>query len=216
MTDTTNKTSNLNNPWSQSSSISNVRFLTVTAMLSALAFVLMFFDFSIPFIIPGFVKMDLSELPALIASFSMGPLSGVLVCLIKNLLHLTISSTGGIGEVCNFLLGASFVLPAGLIYQQKKTKRRAMNGAILGAIIMALFSFPVNMFITYPVYERLYFNGAVEPIIGMYQAILHSVNELWQCLLIFNAPFTLVKGLLSVVITALIYKPLSPILHGRR
>ncbi|MBQ1607337.1 MAG: ECF transporter S component [Lachnospiraceae bacterium] len=215
MTDTTNKASNYN-VWNGSATVSNVRFMTVTAMLSGLAFVLMFFDFSIPFIIPGFVKMDLSELPALIAAFAMGPVSGVLVCLIKNLLHLTISSTGGIGELCNFVLGAAFVLPAGLIYKFKKTKKTAIIGALIGAIAMALISFPMNLFVTYPVYQQLYFGGSVEPIIGMYQAILPSVSKLWECLVIFNMPFTFVKGLLSVLITLLIYKPLSPILHGRQ
>jgi riboflavin transporter FmnP len=155
-------------------------------------------------------------LPALIAAFAMGPVSGVCVCLIKNLLHLTITSTGGIGELCNFLLGASFVLPAGLIYNHKKTKKTAIIGGLVGAVIMGAMSFPVNLFITYPVYQKLYFNGAVEPIIGMYQAILPQVKQLWQCLVVFNAPFTLVKGLLSVLITLFIYKPLSPILHGRQ
>lgn len=216
MTDTTSKvTGSMSNPWTSEGSVGKVRFMTVTAMLSALAFVLMFFDFSIPMLIPGFVKMDLSELPALIGTFALGPVCGVCVCLIKNLLHLTISSTGGIGEVCNFLLGAAFVLPAGFIYQHKKTKKTAIIGGVVGAIVMGLASFPANMFITYPVYEQLFFNGAVEPIIGMYQAILPRVTELWQCLWIFNAPFTLVKGLLSVLITMFIYKPLSPILHGR-
>ncbi|MCR5640442.1 MAG: ECF transporter S component [Lachnospiraceae bacterium] len=217
MTDTTNKTnSNYQNVWTAHKSISNARFLAVTAMLSALAFVLMYLDFAIPFLIPGFVKMDFSELPALIAAFSMGPVSGVMVCLIKNLLHLFVTSTGGIGELCNFLLGAAFVLPAGLIYQHKKTKKTAIGGALVGAISMAIISFPVNLFITYPVYEQLYFGGSVEPIIGMYREILPAVQNLWQCLLIFNAPFTFVKGLLSVIITLFIYKPLSPVLHGRQ
>ena len=83
--------------------------LAVTAMLSAVAFMLMFLDFTIPFLIPSFVQMDFSELPALLASFSLGPVYGVMVCLVKNLIHLTITSTGGAGELCNFLLGACFV-----------------------------------------------------------------------------------------------------------
>ena len=93
----------------------DVRYVTVTAMLSAIAFILMFLDFSVPFIMPEFIKMDLSELPALIGAFSMGPVCGVAVCLVKNLLHLFISTTGGVGELSNFLLGTAFVLPAGLI-----------------------------------------------------------------------------------------------------
>ena len=98
----------------------NVRYLTVTAMLSAVAYILMFLDFSVPFM-PSFIKMDLSELPALIGSFAMGPLCGVIICLVKNVLHLFITSTGGVGELSNFILGVAFVLPAGLLYKHKKT-----------------------------------------------------------------------------------------------
>ena len=97
-------------------SISSVRYMSVTAMLSAVAFILMFLDFSVPFM-PAFIKMDLSELPALIGAFSMGPVCGILICLIKNVLHLFITTTGGVGELSNFLLGVAFVLPAGLIYR---------------------------------------------------------------------------------------------------
>ena len=88
--------------------------MSVTAMLSAVAFILMFLDFSVPFM-PAFIKMDLSELPALIGAFSMGPVCGILICLIKNVLHLFITTTGGVGELSNFLLGVAFVLPAGWI-----------------------------------------------------------------------------------------------------
>ena len=190
----------------------SIRYMAVTAMLSAVAFILMFLDFSVP-IMPSFVKMDLSELPALIAAFAMGPLSGVLVCLIKNLIHLTITSTGGVGELCNFLLGAAFVLPAGLIYKNKKTKKNALIGAIVGAVIMAVISVPINYFISYPVYYNFM---PQEVILGMYQVILPSMKSILQCLITFNMPFNFVKSILSVVITMLIYKPLSPILKGNR
>ena len=103
--------------------------LAVTAMLAAAATVLMALDFPIPFLIPPFVKMDFSELPALLAAFSIGPLSGAAVCLVKNLINLAMSSTNGVGELCNFLLGVCFVIPAGLIYQYKKTRMGALLGA---------------------------------------------------------------------------------------
>ena len=93
-----------------------IRYLTVTAMLSSVAYVLMFIDFPIPFLIPSFIQMDISELPALVGSFAMGPMCGILICLVKNLLHLFITTTGGVGELSNFLLGIAFVLPAGIIY----------------------------------------------------------------------------------------------------
>lgn len=189
----------------------NVRYMTVTAMLSAVAFALMFFEFSIPFLVPSFIQMDLSELPALIGAFAMGPWYGVLICLIKNLIHLLITTTGGVGELSNFILGAAFVLPAGLIYQRKKTKKNAVIGSVLGAAFMALLSVASNYFIVYPVYTAFL---PMDTILAMYQEILPSADTLLKCLVIFNMPFTFVKGMLSVIITLLIYKHISPIIKG--
>lgn len=188
----------------------NIRYMTVTAMLSAVAFILMFLDFSVPFM-PSFIKMDLSELPALIGAFAMGPACGVIVCLIKNLLHLLITTTGGVGELSNFILGALFVLPAGFIYKRKKNRKRAVAGALTGATVMAVVSVFTNYFITYPFYTMMM---PMEAIVGMYQAILPSVDGLFECLIVFNMPFTFLKGILSVVVTFLIYKHISPILKG--
>lgn len=195
----------------RTASRSRVRALTITAMFSAIAFVLMFLEFSVP-LIPSFVQMDISELPALLAAFGLGPVYGVIVCLVKNLIHLLITSTGGAGELCNFLLGACFVFPAGLLYRFVKSRKGAFLGALVGAVIMALLSIPLNYFITYPIYSNFM---PIDAIIGMYQAIRPSVNGLLECLIIFNAPFTLVKGLLVTALCFLIYKPLSPLIHGK-
>lgn len=193
----------------------HIRELTVTAMLAAVATVLMFLDFSLPMFIPGFVKMDVSELPALLASFSLGPVYGVAVCLIKNLLNLIFhGSTGGIGELCNFLLGAAFVATAGLIYRRSKSRKTAVIGCLVGAAVMAVVSVPVNYFISYPVYAKMF--GGIDAILAAYQAINPNVDGLLQCLVVFNLPFTFVKGLLDSVLCFLIYKSLSPILHGRK
>ncbi len=189
---------------------SKTRRLTMTGMLSAVAFLLMFFDFSVPFM-PAFIKMDLSELPALIGAFAMGPLSGVLICLIKNLLHLMRTSTGGVGELSNFLLGASFVFTAGMIYRHKKSKKTAVIGSFAGALVMAVISVPANYFLVYPVYTRFM---PLEQIIAAYEAINPNVDGLLSCLLFFNMPFTFVKALFSVIITLLVYKQLSPIIKG--
>ena len=187
--------------------------LAVAAMLSAIAFGLMFLDFPIPFLIPSFVQMDVSELPALLASFSLGPLYGVAVCLVKNLIHLLITTTGGAGELCNFLLGACFVIPTGLIYKARKTRSGALLAAGIGAVAMAVLSVPVNYFLSYPVYAAMF--GGIDAIIAAYQELRPGTNGLLECLLVFNMPFTLVKGLIDAVLCFLIYKPLSPILHGR-
>ena len=192
----------------------HIRELTVTAMLAAVATVLMFLDFSLPMFIPGFVKMDVSELPALLASFSLGPVYGVAVCLIKNLLNLIFhGSTGGIGELCNFLLGAAFVATAGIIYRRSKSRKTAVIGCLVGAAVMAVVSVPVNYFISYPVYAKMF--GGIDAILAAYQAINPNVDGLLQCLVVFNLPFTFVKGLISVVVTMLVYQPLRPFLKGK-
>lgn len=194
-----------------------VRYVTVTAMLAAIAFILMFLDFSVPFM-PSFIKLDISDLPALIGSFAMGPACGVLVCLIKNLLHLLITSTGGVGELSNFVLGVMFVLPAGLIYKHKKTRKNAVIGSLAGAILMAVGSVVSNYFFVYPFYYNFMSEDAI---IAAYNAILQvvvpsaEIKSILPCLIGFNMPFTFLKGLLSVLITLLIYKHISPILKGR-
>lgn len=184
--------------------------VAVTAMLSAVATVLMALDFPIPFLIPPFVKMDFSELPALLAAFSLGPVWGAAVCLVKNLINLTISSTNGVGELCNFLLGLCFVVPAGVIYKRWKTRWGALAAALAGAALMAVCSVPINYYISYPFYTSFM---PLDTIIGMYQSLIPSVDGLLACLVIFNAPFTLLKGLLDTALAFLIYKPLSPLLH---
>ena len=195
-------------------STTKVRALTGTAMLGAVGAVLMYLEFPIP-IMPAFVKLDVSELPALIASFAYGPVSGVLVCLIKNLIKLPSTSTAAVGELFNFVMGALFVGVAGIVYKRNKTRKGAIVGALLGALVMAVVSVPYNYFIVYPAYVVMY-HLPLEAIIGMYQAINPSVDGLLTCLLVFNLPFTFVKGVLDAVLCFLIYKPLSPILHGRK
>lgn len=180
------------------------------ALLSALATVLMALSFSVPFM-PSFIKMDFSELPALLASFSMGPWAGVLVCLVKNLVNLPLTTTGGIGELSNFLLGVAFVLPAGLIYRMKKSRAGAVIASSAGAAAMGLFSLPINYFVTYPIYMKFM---PINAIISMYQAILPSVDGLLSCLVVFNMPYTFLKGLINALICFIIYKPLSPYLKG--
>ena len=189
-----------------------IRYITVTGMLSALSAVLMMVSFSVPFM-PSFIKLDFSEMPALIAAFSMGPLSGVSVCLIKNLINVCFTTTGGVGEFANFLLGCSFVVPAGLIYHYRKNRKMALIGSLVGALSMAAISLPMNYFITYPFYSTFM---PLEVIIGMYQDIAPGVDGLFWCLLLFNVPFTFLKGGLDALITFFVYKRISPLIHGKK
>ena len=189
-----------------------IRNLVVTAMLSAISFILMFINFSVPFM-PSFIKLDIAELPALIASFSLGPVYGVAVCLVKNLLNLMQTSTAGVGELSNFLLGTMFVLPAGLIYQKMRSRKGAIIGSLIGAVIMAVGSVFTNTYIVYPVYYNFM---PKEVILSAYQAIIPAMQSVEQSIICFNMPFTFFKAILSVLITLLVYKRLSPIIKGAR
>ena len=171
----------------------HTRALTGTAMLAAVATILMYMEFPIP-IMPGFIKMDISELPALIASFAYGPLSGIAVCLIKNLIKLPSTSTAAVGELFNFVMGALFVGVAGIVYKKNKTRKGAIIGAVAGAMIMALVSLPYNYFVVYPAYVVMY-HLPLEAIIGMYQAINPNVNGLLACLVTYKLRNVRFKGL---------------------
>ena len=197
-----------------SASRSRTHKLTVTAMLSAVAFVLMFIEFPIPALIPSFVKMDISDLPELLAAFSLGPVYGVAVTLLKNLLHILFKGTSSayVGELCNFLLGSVFCLAAGFIYQLNKSRKSALIGSLVGAALMALVSVPLNYFVVYPAYVVCY-GLPLEAIIGMYQAILPSADSLIKCLTIFNTPVTFCTGMMDVLRRPRTYKLLSRLRH---
>lgn len=191
-----------------------IRYLVFTALFSAISVVLMYLEISIP-IVPSFIKFDFSDLPALICSFAFGPIYGVLVCLLKNLLHLFASQTAGVGELANFAMGAIFAFTAGTVYKFNKTRKGAVISSVSAAFSMGILSLPLNYFLIYPLYYKL--GMAKEAILGMYKAILPSVDGIFSALCVFNLPFTVVKGLIVALIAFLIYKPLSPILkYGRR
>ena len=191
----------------------DVRYIAVTGILAAAAFVLQLLEFPVPMFMPPFIKFDFSDLPALVGAFAQGPVCGILIELVKNLLHTIVSGSFGIGELSNFMLGAVFAGVAGLIYKLKKDKAGAVIGSVAGALAMALFSLPSNYFVVYPVY----YNFMPEQVIlEAYQKIVPSMKSIFQSLVCFNLPFTFVKGMADVVITFLIYKHISPIIKGKR
>ena len=155
--------------------------------------------------------MDVSELPALVGAFAFGPVCGVLVCLVKNLLHLFITTTGGVGELSNFFLGASFVLVAGLFYKRQKTRKNALLGSMAGAAVMAVCSVVINYFLTYPVY---YHFMSEEMVLAMYQAIVPMSQKYFTVPDSFQHAVYVCKGAVFGRIIMFIYKHISPILKG--
>lgn len=181
--------------------------IAMIAILAAMSAVIMFLSFPIP-LMPSFLKIDFSDFPALIASFVMGPLAGVCVCLVKCVICLLKTSTGGIGEMINFFMGVSLVVPAGLMYKRNKTRKTAYLALLTGLVCITAFSLPLNMFLNYPLLGK-FFGMSVSEINDFYYI---GDNPLWVNLLIYNAPFTFIKNLFVTAITAVVYKKVSPIL----
>lgn len=182
--------------------------LTVTAMLTAIAVVLQYIEVSVP-LVPSFLKLDFSDIPELIGAFVISPMYGVIICFLKNLIHLPMTSSVAVGELSNFILGAVFVFVAGMIYKRNKTKKNALIASLTGAIAMAVLSVVTNYFVVYPVYAQLWAGGDMQVILNMYKAILPASDTLLKSLIIFNLPFTFVKGIVVAIVTMIIYKPLS-------
>ena len=193
------------------------RTMVEVAMLSAIAIVLMLFEFPLPFIAPPFYELDFSEVPILIGAFAIGPAAGVVIEAIKILLNLVINGTitAGVGEMANVIMGVAFVLPASLIYKHKKTKKTAVIGLVTGTLTMTVVACFVNTLILLPAYGKA-FGMPVEAFVEMAAAIHASIDSMAGFAMLCVAPFNLLKGVLVSVITMLLYKHISPILKGRR
>ena len=182
--------------------------LTRMALLAALASLL--FLIEIPVV--AFYKLDLSNLPVLLGVFSMGPAAGLIILGIKALIGLLHSSSAGVGELADFIMGAALVLPAGLIYHRRKTRRNAVAGMIVGTLCMAAVSVLANKYIMLPFYMGAY-HMDMEGILRF--ADVAGVDSEWKLLILVTAPFNLLKGAVLSLVTGLIYKPLSPLLHQK-
>lgn len=189
-----------------------IRWIAKTGILSAAAIALMYLEFSLPFF-PGFLKFDFSEVPALLATFSMGPLTGITVELIKNLAHLPASHTAMVGELANFIICSSFVGVAGLIYRYNKTKKGAMISLAAGTAALTISGCLVNYFISIPFYINA-MGFSMEAIKGAAHAAGNPfVKDIITLILYVFVPFNILKGLVISIIISLIYKKLSPLLH---
>lgn len=188
------------------------RNLVKISVLGAIGMVLMFFELSVGFA-PPFLKLDISDMPGLIGSFAMGPMAGVLVQFLKNILSLLIegTSTGGVGELSNFIVGSVFVYAAGFIYYRKKDFKHAVLGLGLGIILMTIFASLSNYFVVFPLYSRVMI--PLDKIIEMAASVNKLVVDYKSLILYAVVPFNILKGLVVSAVTLLIYKRVSPILH---
>ena len=187
----------------------SVQYMTRIAILGALS--------AVPLEIPivAFYKLDFSTLPALLGAFSMGPLPGLAILLIKDLSRLAYSSSMYVGELADFIMSAAFILPASLIYRKHKTRKTALVGMAVGTLCMIVVSVLVNWKMMIPFYMTA-FHMDMEAIIGMAQKALPFVDTEWKVLLYVTAPFNLLKGFVLSLLTFVLYKRLSPMLHVRK
>lgn len=181
------------------------------AILSALAFVIMYLEIQIP-LFPAFLKMDLSDLPALLGSFALGPVAGIIIQLIKNIMHFIFKNdgTGGIGNLANFIVGIAFVVPAGWIYIKNKSKKNAVLAMSVGLVSMVVIGAVANYFILIPAYSKFM---PLEAIFEMAKAANPAVSDMKTYITLVVVPFNFLKALLVSVVTLLIYKPMSTLLH---
>lgn len=186
--------------------------MTKISVLSVIALILMYIDFPVTFIAPNFIKMDISDVPALIGGFAMGPMAGVSIEGIKVVLEIIFkgTTTGGVGELSNFLVGCAFVVPASLIYHYKKSYRTAFIGLLVGIMTMTLFATISNYFFIFPLYAKFM---PMETIVAAGSAITSKVTDLWTLMVYCMAPFNVLKGLAASAVTMVLYKRVSPILH---
>lgn len=190
--------------------VKNTNSLTKIAVLSTVAYIVMLIDFPI-FFFPPFLKLDFSDIPALIAAFAIHPVAGVLVELIKNLFHfITKTSTGGVGELGNFLVGATFVFSAGAIYRIKKEKKYAIIGCLIGTLVMSACAGVFNTYVLIPFYSNIM---PIDAIIGMGTAITPKIYDVKTLVMYSIVPFNLLKGFIISLIAIIIYDKILPILN---
>lgn len=190
----------------------NIRTLAVMAMLAALAFLLAFLEFPVP-LSPAFARMDISDLPALVGAFAFGPVAGVVIELVKNALQLLSTSTGGVGELANFVIGAAFVAVAGLLYKHNKTKKTAWIACGIASVVMGVVAAVMNYFVLLPMFEQFM---PLDQVIAAFGEFMPFIQTKFDVVLYNALPFNLLKGIAISLVTMLLYKKISPLLKGRK
>lgn len=185
--------------------------LTSTAVLSAMAVILMYLEFNLPFM-PSFLKFDFSELPVLVGSYALGPWYGVLIELLKNLIHLPATGTAGIGEASNFLTGSIYVFTAGSIYKKNRTRKGAIISMAVATLALGIIACPLNYFVTLPLYGKV-LNYPMEAILGSASSVNPMVSSKLSLIFWVFLPFNLFKGTVISFFTFWIYKPISNMIH---
>ena len=197
--------------------VTPARRVSIISICAAIATVLHILDFPLPFLAPGFYKLDFSEVPVLLAGFYLGPTATVACEGVKILLKLLLkgTSTAFVGDFANFVVGCSMVLPATFIYHAHKSRHSAIIGLATGTVIMSVFGSAFNAVYLLPKFAQLY-GMPMEAILGMGAAIHSSINSVTTFVILCVAPLNVVKGVMVSVLTVLLYKRVARPLFGKQ
>jgi len=190
-------------------------FLTTSTMvklavLGALAFLLTWVE--IPVVL--FLKLDPSNIPAMVGTLAFGPFAGIGIELVKMLLDMMKSQSAGVGQLANFLMGTAYVVPLGLLYARRKTLGGLIIGMGAGTVCMVVAACLLNYYVLVPFYATLY-KMDIHKIVAMGTEVFGAVTDLKTLIFWIIAPFNLVKGMMLSVIGCLLYKPLLPVLRWK-
>lgn len=185
--------------------------IACTGIFTAMAVVLMYLEVAVP-LMPPFLKFDFSEIPVLIGSFALGPVYGIIIELLKNLIHMPFTGTMGIGELSNFITGSIYAFTAGFIYSRNRTRKGAVMSMIIATLVLGLIAVPFNYFITLPLYGSV-LGFSTEAIVGMSAAVNPMIHDKTGLILWAFLPFNLMKGAVVGFVTFWIYKPVSRLIN---
>lgn len=183
------------------------------ALLSVIAFVLMQIEFSIP-IFPFFLKLDISDIPAILGGLALGPVSGILVLLFKNILNCLVFTTGYVGELANFSVGVFYIFTASIIYKRFKSTKSLIIGLALGTVAMSLAAGVLNYYIFIPAFSKI-FGMPISGFVSVSAAINSKVNSFKALIYWMIIPFNLFKGLIVSTAYMLLHKRVAPIINKK-
>ncbi len=190
--------------------------LAIIGILSALSFVLYMLNFALPFAFPSFLELNIADFPALIGGFALGPVSGVIIVLIRTLIKLPFTSTVCVGELADFLNGSVFVLVSGLIYNRNKTKKTALISLALGSLATVFCATLFNRFISIPFYVEFFFKGNWETIVNICKPLYPNATVdtfYFYYILLAAIPFNALRCLVTSLLTFLVYKRVSRLIN---
>ena len=199
--------------WLKPEKQSPARRTAYIGIFAAIAAVLVYFEFPLPFA-PAFYEMDFSFVPELICAFALGPVAGVVCALVKELLKLLLrgTTTAFVGDLSNFVMGCSFILPASVIYFAKKSRRSAVIGMAVGTAVLTIFGSVFNAFYLLPAFSALY-GMPLEAIVEMGTKVNPAINSVSTLVLFAVVPWNLLKGTVVSLITFLLYKHIERLLR---